>query len=184
MTTVFLSGSRKISRLHPRVSARIDNMIASGFSILTGDANGADKAMQRYLADNNYQDVTIYYVGAEPRNNVGNWSAVNVASSYGMSGRDFYAQKDQAMAKVADYGLVLWDGKSPGSVQNMLWLLSEEKKSLVFLNSKQEFHKIACSEDLSALFLNVDRHDIREIDRKINLPKFLMGNLEQSTLQF
>ena len=48
-STVFVAGSRQISRLPAEVTSRLDTMIEKGFQILVGDANGADKAVQRYL---------------------------------------------------------------------------------------------------------------------------------------
>jgi hypothetical protein len=35
-------------------------MIEKGFTILVGDANGADKAVQRYPADKDYRDVVVH----------------------------------------------------------------------------------------------------------------------------
>ena len=54
MTKVFIAGSRQITRLPADVRTRLDVMIEKGFQILVGDANGADKAVQRYLADKSY----------------------------------------------------------------------------------------------------------------------------------
>ena len=47
--TVFVAGSRQISRLPIEVRSRFDAMIEKGFQILGGDANGAGKGVQRYL---------------------------------------------------------------------------------------------------------------------------------------
>lgn len=38
-----------------------------------GDANGADKAMQTYLADRRYRQATVFRAGSECRNNIGQW---------------------------------------------------------------------------------------------------------------
>jgi hypothetical protein len=51
---VFVAGSRQISRLPAEVGSRLDTMIEKGFQILIGDANGADKAVQRDVADQSY----------------------------------------------------------------------------------------------------------------------------------
>jgi hypothetical protein len=51
MTKVFIAGSRRLSRLNADVKRRIDTTIEKDFTILVGDANGADKAVQRYLAE-------------------------------------------------------------------------------------------------------------------------------------
>lgn len=73
MTKVFIAGSRKLSRLSPEVKARIDAMIEKGFAILVGDANGADQAVQRYLADKGYRNVVVHCMSGNCRNNVGGW---------------------------------------------------------------------------------------------------------------
>jgi hypothetical protein len=72
-TTVFLSGSRKISRLTDQVRVRLKNMIDQGFYIVVGDANGADKAIQSYFADCEYDKVVVFCAGDVCRNNVGDW---------------------------------------------------------------------------------------------------------------
>lgn len=43
MKKVFIAGSRRLSHLNEDVKGRIDTMIEKGFTILVGDANGADK---------------------------------------------------------------------------------------------------------------------------------------------
>ena len=63
MSTVFLSGSRKISRLSEDVIVRLQNIIDSGLKVIIGDANGADKAFQKFFADANYKNVTVFCSG-------------------------------------------------------------------------------------------------------------------------
>ena len=60
MSIVCVAGSRQISRLPSEVRARLDGMIEKGFQILVGDADGADKAVQRYLADRSYPNVLVH----------------------------------------------------------------------------------------------------------------------------
>ncbi len=55
MSKVFVGGSRRIIRLHPEVTARLDQMIAKQVSILVGDANGADKSLQHFLKAKEYR---------------------------------------------------------------------------------------------------------------------------------
>lgn len=174
MSTVFLSGSRKVSRLSLDVKRRLDNIISCEFEVVTGDANGADKAMQQYLAEKRYENVKVYFVGGAPRNNIGCWKQERIEVPQGYKGRDFYAQKDKFMASIADFGLVVWDGKSPGSVQNMLWLIENEKKGLVFHNPSKTFWKIRFQSDLRDVFAQTDAGSLRVIDRKIGLPESLL----------
>ena len=46
MTTVFIAGSIKIKHLDRKFRERIDKIIASGFDVVVGDADGADTAIQ------------------------------------------------------------------------------------------------------------------------------------------
>ena len=70
MTKIFIAGSRRLSRLNVDVKRRIDTMIDKGFTILVGDANGADQALQRYLAEKGYRHVIVHCMANNCRNNV------------------------------------------------------------------------------------------------------------------
>jgi hypothetical protein len=183
MTTVFLSGSRKIGRIGEEVRRRIDNMAGNRLAVVVGDANGADKAMQSYLAELNYCDVAVYFVGDAPRNNVGCWPTKNVLVGNKLSGRDFYAQKDSEMAKIADFGFVVWDGKSSGSVQNMFNLLMEGKPVVVYFALEKKFYNFKTQDELVELLVRCDDHTLDDIGRKIALPDILRRtNRKQTTL--
>lgn len=65
--------------------------------------------MQDYLKD--YRRVVVFHIGDRPRNNLG-FDSVRV---YGNKRTD----KDAAMAAGADYGLAIWDGRSPGTAKNI-----------------------------------------------------------------
>jgi hypothetical protein len=185
MTTVFLSGSRKIGRISEEVRRRLDNMVENQLAIVAGDANGADKAMQSYLAELKYIDVTVYFVGDAPRNNVGQWPAQHVVGDDRLSGRDFYAQKDKAMSQIADCGFVLWDGKSSGSVQNMFWLLGQGKKVVVYFAPEKRFCNFKTQDELVELLIRCDDEVLDEISRKVTLPDALKkANRKQTSLNF
>ena len=87
-STVFVAGSRQISRLPTEVRSRLDTMIEKGFQILVGDANGADTAIQRYLAASSYPNVLVHCMKDHCRNNVGNWPTREVAARRGAKGFD------------------------------------------------------------------------------------------------
>lgn len=114
MSKVFVSGSRAISRLPADVVSRLENIIIQGHDVVTGDANGVDKAIQHFFSDRSYQDIVIYYVGEEPRNNIGSWRSIAVEVAGNYRGRELYTQKDKRMAEVADSGMIVWDGKKFG----------------------------------------------------------------------
>jgi probable addiction module antidote protein len=165
MNTLFIGGSRHVSRLPAEVKKRLDNVISSGHRVIVGDANGADKAVQKYLHDAAYDKVTVFCSGDQSRNNLGQWETHNVYPSKHLRGFHFYAAKDREMAQRADFGLMIWDGKSAGTVLNVLRLVRAGKIVVLFdvpekraINIKTESHWEEflgqCSAEL--------RHDVRE----------------------
>jgi hypothetical protein len=151
MKTIFLSGSRKLSRLNEAARVRLQNMIDQEFHIIIGDANGADKALQQFFADQNYRNVTVYCSGDKCRNNVGQWETNNVAVDRSLKGRAFYTVKDREMAQTADIGMVLWDGKSEGSVNNMIEMTEQKKPVVVYVSPQKSFVNIKTTDDTKAL---------------------------------
>ena len=132
MNTIFIGGSRHVSRLSAEVKRRLDNVIASFHQVIVGDANGADKAVQKHFFDAGYANVTVFCSGDAPRNNLGSWTTHRVDVPKGTKGFQFYAAKDREMAREADFGLMIWDGKSPGTVLNVLRLVQAGKISVLF----------------------------------------------------
>jgi probable addiction module antidote protein len=131
MNTVFIGGSRHVLRLPPHAKERLNNVIESGFPIFVGDANGADKAVQKYLLEARYDHVTVFCSGDTCRNNLGQWKTSHVRISKDVKGFQFYAAKDREMARGADFGLMIWDGKSVGTVLNVLRLVRAGKKAVL-----------------------------------------------------
>ncbi len=131
MTTVFVGGSRRITDLPMEAKIRLDNVVNRGLSILVGDANGVDKAVQRHLAKAKYDKVTVYCTGDKSRNNIGGWETRNVRTEEREKNFQFHAAKDREMARQAMYGLMIWDGKSCGTVLNILRLVKHSKKAVL-----------------------------------------------------
>lgn len=184
-TTVFLSGSRKISRLDDAVRGRLKTMMDKGFRIVVGDANGADKALQGCLAEAHYDNVDVFCAGNICRNNVGTWNVRNIDVDPHLRGRDFYTQKDKAMALEADYGFVLWDGKSVGSINNVIELLKDGKSVVVYFAPNKEFHTLKQPGDIYTLLQESDQVNYRNIIKKTGLDRQLdnKGEIAQRSLR-
>lgn len=131
MTNVFIGGSRRVSRLPAVARERIDKVIEKGLAVSVGDANGADKTVQKHLADAHYDHVTVYCSGESCRNNIGRWKTRHVKANRRKKDFQFYAEKDREMASAAAFGLMIWDGKSPGTVLNILRLVRASKKAVL-----------------------------------------------------
>jgi hypothetical protein len=177
MVKVFIGGSQSIRKLPASVAARIDNIVEGGFTVLLGDASGADTCVQKYLAEKGYADVLVFCSGG-CRNNAGGWKTMIVSPNVGERGFDFYALKDREMSREADYGFMVWDGKSRGTLNNVVNMLSENKSTLVFFSPEESFHTIRNAEDLSALLTNCGERALAVFEEKLELSKRLSRSRE------
>ena len=168
-STVFVAGSRQISRLPAEVKTRLDTMVEKGFQILVGDANGADKAVQRYLADKSYPNVLVHCMKDHCRSNVGSWPTREVDAPRGARGFDYYSLKDRAMAEAAEYGLMLWDGKSKGTVNNVVNLSRDHKPVVVYVAPTRQFRTVKTFDDLGDLLAKGDSDSVERIVNELHL---------------
>lgn len=167
--TVFVAGSRHISRLPAEVKGRIDTMVEKGFQILVGDANGADKAVQTYLAGKAYRSVLVHCMERHCRNNVGLWPTREVAAPKGVRGFDFYSLKDRVMADAAEYGLMLWDGKSKGTINNVVNLSRRGKPVVVYVAPKQRFLTVKTFDDLRDVLAEGETESVERVVSELHL---------------
>lgn len=167
--TVFVAGSRQISRLPAEVKSRIDTMVDKGFQIFVGDANGADKAIQRYLADKAYPHVLVHCMENHCRNNVGNWPTREIPAPSGARGFEYYSTKDRAMSDAAEYGLMLWDGQSKGTVNNVVNLSRHHKPVVVYVAPAKQFLTIKTFDDLKGLLALGDSDSVERIVNELHL---------------
>lgn len=170
MSNVFIAGSRNLSRLNPDVTGKMKEMMSRNAQFLVGDANGADKALQAFLAQSGYRQVTVYYAGA-CRNNLGSWPSEQVETANSKKSFAFYAAKDSAMAQEADCGFMLWDGKSKGTLNNIEVLVGMGKKTLVYFSPERSFITLTSAQELEELLSHCDKEAIEksrtEIRRKL-----------------
>ena len=165
---VFIGGSRAVSKLNAVIRERFDDFMKRGCTVLVGDANGADKAVQTYLASKRYTKVIVFCM-EECRNNVGGWQTRNVEPPRGSKGFSYYAAKDFVMAEEAQCGVMLWDAKSKGTLQNMLNLIGAGKRTLVYFAPTKNFHVLANREDLQALLARCEKRDLDSATRALGL---------------
>ncbi len=181
---VFIGGSRRISRLNTEVKKRLQNIIDQTFTVLIGDANGADKAVQKFFVEKRYSEVIVYCSGYRCRNNLGGWPIVNIDVNKNLKGIDFYMIKDERMADDADYGFMLWDGKSAGTLNNILNLLKQKKKLLLYFSPKKQFFSISSLPQLNDVLNFCKDEDKLKIDKKIGFYRIIeeMSSAKQLTL--
>jgi hypothetical protein len=185
MTThkVFIAGSRGLSRLNIDVKRRIDAMMEKSFTILVGDANGADKAVQKYAAEKAYRDVIVHCMAGKCRNNLANWPTREITASPGARGFEYYSTKDLAMVDEAEYGLMLWDGESKGTLNSVINMIHQNKMVVVYLSPKKEFQNLSSPKDVARLLSKCDLASVRRFERELNVSPIRMIGFGLSTLR-
>ena len=131
--TIFFGGSKIINYLSPVIEKRIAKFMNLGHNIIIGDCMGADLQMQKILEENNYKKVTVYYSGDRPRFNLGNWKTKHISSNKLMSDYERQKLKDNQMVKDCDYGYMLLQGLTKGTMANIEELVKLNKNCKVVL---------------------------------------------------
>jgi hypothetical protein len=170
---VFISGSIKIKKLDENVLEKINDIVnRSEYQVIVGDANGVDSSIQQYLNRVQSKSVVVYCAGDKPRNNIGSWDVKKIKVHARAGTREFYTAKDIEMAKDCDYGLMVWDAKSTGTLNNAIELLKRKKMAWVYLNKfGGGFLKIKEPSDLEKLISFMDEKDKNIAEEKLELTK-------------
>ena len=118
---IFISGSKSISKLPELAKTFIDQFIENNDEILVGDCYGVDAVVQKYLESKGYSNVIVYCSGETPRNNFVTGAKVCscAEAAKGLTGSAFHYVKDIQMAQDCDTALMIWDGKSKGTAENI-----------------------------------------------------------------
>ena len=180
MNKVIFGGSRKLGKLSKAIKQHADNIISQMCLVLVGDANGADRAMQEYLAEKKYPHVLVFCAGNTCRNNVGSWETRCVPT--GRACKDFrhYAARDAEMIKEADYGFMVWDGKSKGTVNNIVGLVEMDKPVLVYFSPRKTFLTLKSNRDIVGLLTLCDRRVVELLDNSLGISR----RIHEEQLQF
>lgn len=171
MTKIFIAGSRALSRLSADVKRRIDTMIEKDFTILVGDANGADKAVQRYLAEKHFRNVIVHCMAGNCRNNVAGWPTKEIVAAPGSRGFAYYSTKDLAMVEDAEYGFMLWDGESKGTLNSVINMVHQNKMVVVYFAPKKKFQTLRSPSDVAQLLANLDRAKVQQLERELGIER-------------
>ncbi|MFK0300175.1 hypothetical protein ACIQTU_13260 [Brevundimonas sp. NPDC090276] len=169
MTKVFIAGSITIKNLSEEFLIRINNIVDKGLTVLVGDAGGVDLSVQEYLKNLSAENVIVYCSGYVPRNNVNSWPVVAVKVDAKEGTRAFFTAKDKEMAAVADFGLMVWDKKSTGTLSNVIEMIKDRKMVAVYLNKDGVFFDVKTPDDLEILVSKMSDGARELAEKKISL---------------
>ena len=139
---VFISGSHNISKLDKNVTKVLNKLIKNKHEIFVGDCNGVDSSIQFYMQNKGYNNLTVYYVGENPRNAIDSFYHQHVETESNLTTYQFYQQKDIRMTEDADAGFVIWDEETKGSLDNIRRLKELKKPVLVYSTKQNKLLKV------------------------------------------
>lgn len=151
---VFIAGPRNVNELDKNILIKLENICNKNYDVLIGDAIGMDSYVQQFLHSKLYKNVTVFASNGIVRNNYGFWNVENVPVEHNVTGFDFYARKDLEMAKKADIGFMIWNGKSRGTFNNMVNLLGLKKEIILYYLPNQMFYHFKEIMDLKEFLKN------------------------------
>lgn len=144
---VFIGGSLGIKNLDDVVMDEFQKLINDNAEILVGDALGADTIVQAYFSVCNYENVTVYVSGDNVRENMGDNETKHIEVPSEIHGKEFYMQKDIAMANDCDCGFMLWNGRSKATFENIRRLNSMGKSTRVYLTNEKRLLTVKGKKD-------------------------------------
>ena len=166
MSSVFISGSIAVKSIPYSVEQSIKKIIDQNITILVGDADGIDTMVQNYCKRLSYSNVTVYSIYSTPRYKLSNFNTKYiVVGTESKKERERQKEKDAAMTADCDYSLVVWDGKSKGSYQNIIRAIKSEKKAKVFLQPENRYleHSKVTSDEIEFIYRNNNGYTAKEV---------------------
>lgn len=147
---MFVSGTagfdtcKALTELPESVKNFIDQCVEQRYQILVGDCEGIDTLVQQHLNNIGYNNIRVYCSGKNCRNIINPaWTVLHISAPCGVNGRDFFAVKDAAMARDADFAFAIWDGKSKDTDTNIANMKAQNKPVTIFRTDKNCFES-AC----------------------------------------
>ena len=139
---IFIAGTHTIDELPRPVKRQISAICDKGWQVLVGDYFGLDLAVQRYLVDMHYDAVTVYAPYGRAYNNLGDWLIKYITPASDKVRLSKSAWKNLAMAESADCGLMLWDGRSPLTLENIAYMARRGKPVTVWLGTTGRLYRL------------------------------------------
>ncbi len=117
------SKSFRVDKLPTEIISEIDESIARQMRILVGEAPGACRLYQDYLASKGYQEVIVGHAKSM-RYNAGNWKTVQ----YGVD----LKERERRMIEDCDSAIVIWSDSSGVIAENLEALKNLGKPTFLY----------------------------------------------------
>ena len=153
--SVFIAGSISIKTLPDQIINSIDKMMEHNMFILIGDAKGIDEETAKYLYKRNYKNVKIYSVEEIGRS--------EISKKFPLQQVRIPAEKNEKMSEDCEFALMVWDGKSKGTYQNIknLFKAKKDKKTKIFYQN--DFLKDTSENNIDYIFSQNAGYTVNEL---------------------
>jgi hypothetical protein len=128
---IFVGGSIAVKNLPQTIINLLDIAMDNNANFVVGEARGVDTMVQHHLHIHRYPWVTVYCMN-NPRTTYGGWNVRVHTAPVGVRGSAWHAVKDRAMDAAATSGIMIWNGSSSGTRNNILALLRTHKPCTVW----------------------------------------------------
>ncbi len=152
---VFVSGSKNVSAFDNEILKVLNRIVENNHEILVGDCDGVDASIQRYMQEKSHTNITVYFVGSEPRNAQEPFKQRKVDTFGKLTPYEYYQQKDIQMTRDADVGFVIWDETSKGSRDNIQRLIQMDKPVVIYSTKRNKLLRMKSKYSPSEVFMNV-----------------------------
>ena len=123
------SSAFKAAELPPEVKTRIDVAIEARMTIIVGEAHGACRRFQDYLAAEGYRDVVVGHAKSI-RYNAGDWET----RQYGTD----LKSRERAMIEDCDSAIIIWVDQSSVIAENLEYLKKLGKLTFIYEYSNKD----------------------------------------------
>ena len=184
--SLFISGSMSINTLPIFIQKTLEKIFQEKkYTLLIGDASGIDTLVQKYCNQRTFYDVEIFSIFQNPRNYISKNFTPHFIQTTEKNPRKKQQEKDIAMTKKSDALLVIWDGKSKGSYENILRGLEQNKHIEVFYNEKFLSQGEITKKNIDNIFSENYEYSASEIIKEKIFPKIkTVKSFEKKLLQY
>jgi hypothetical protein len=165
---IVLGGSRHIEKIPNEVLELISDYVGKNYNFLIGDASGSDSAFQYFFAKEKYQKVRIFSSAGYIRNNLGNWNWELIDSGLKSKSNAVHAFKDRHMCKLSNFGIMIWDCQSAGTLSNVIDLVRQGENCFIWVapdSDLYQFDNIKSLEKWMDDYQNVRDESFRRLEK-------------------
>ena len=75
------------------------------------------------------------------------------------------------MVEDAEYGFMLWDGESKGTLNSVINMVHQNKMVVVYFAPKKQFQNLRSPSDVARLLANLDRAKVQQLERELGIER-------------